>query len=53
MREKVSILETLDAQQKDHPGFCSDVAAALIDSELQMLAIESGIAAAGMGEYSG
>ena len=46
MEKKVSILETLDAHQKDHPDFCSDIAAALIESELEMLAVESGMATA-------
>ena len=41
LQEKVTILETIAAQQRDFPGYSADIAEALVDSELRMLADES------------
>ena len=48
MQTKVGIIATVEAQQKDHPDFCSGLLEALIASELRMLLVESGIASAEM-----
>ena len=41
LRDEFTVLLTIEHLQIDHPGYCSDVAAAIINSELQMLASES------------
>ena len=41
LQDRLTVLLTIDAQQIDHPGYGSDIAAAIIDSELQMLTSES------------
>jgi hypothetical protein len=48
MQTKVDIIATVEAQQKNHPGFCSAIVEALIASELRMLVVESGAASAEM-----
>ena len=41
LQDRFTVLLTIDAQQIGHPGYGSDIAAAIINSELQMLACES------------
>lgn len=41
LQDKTAILDAIEAQQRNHPGYCSELAAAMIDSELQLLKIES------------
>jgi hypothetical protein len=42
LKDKVTVLSVIAEQQKHHPGYCSDVVAAIIDSELCLLAAECG-----------
>ena len=46
MQTKVGIIATVEAQQEDHPDFCSGLVETLIASELRMLFVESGVASA-------
>ena len=41
LQDRFTGLLTIDAQQIDQPGYCSDIAAAIVNNELQMLASES------------
>ena len=41
LRDQFTVLLTIWDQQIEHPGYCSDIEAAIINSELQMLASES------------
>jgi hypothetical protein len=41
LRDRFTVLLTIDAKQVEHPGYCSDIAAAIINGELEMLASES------------
>ena len=41
LRDKATVLDVISAHQKTHPGYCCDLAQAMVDSELRCLVDES------------
>jgi hypothetical protein len=41
LQDRATVLDVISAHQKNHPGYCRELAQAMVDSELQCLVDES------------